>query len=1168
MRWMMIVLSLMVSNALAQVEGDLTGDGIRDVLVRVPESGLNNITGKLQIYSGADSTLVAEISSPFDRSLFGFDAAAVGDLNGDAVSEILVSAPTVFWHEDRFGAAILYDGATYALISICPAGQREIMTWDISAARDMDNDAHGDILVRALKPDATGLLQDYWVLYSGATGARIDSGFYTDNRWLALAKPIELKSVPYPTADINKDKIVDIQDVQALLQIYGDAVSPAETGDVVIDGRIDNSDLLALSAALGVEIDPLDSVVDEPLPAPGTGLASWGERASALVCKVRLIPGWWMGDQEPFPDDDLRALGTTGAWIDVICEPDPPNWDGCLPIGAHFDYEPDIISYGAHDIFAHHNIAGSQMPIDIDLWTVTSGANLLQSWATSGPNDSGDTLTYSPIQGVTGIVIFKAQWVNNCNDSVFRYITVTLMGCAPSGIANPRPVVPFDDIEIFSSIYPAGITATANWSIASGMEYLVSASAVGEYFAAQTGGQIGAFTVALEPNATGTCLRPALKVVFVLPEIGADTDGDGVPDSCEATLGTDPLNPNDFPSISDTTDSDADGLTDLEECGYGTDPNDYDSDNDGIPDGDEVNNGTDPLDNDSDDDGTPDGDEDTDGDGVSDHDEIIFGTDPGDPDTDGDGTNDGDEIDQGSDPNDASDGGNAPPEEELVDITLTIGDHSGSHSEIWALNVGYISLRAPGHGEVITKDFKLQRGRHYPISIQHLGSNLDQPDYDYTAKVKLADSNAGIVADPDGMLGVHNESSTNFAAGKEAVLVLPRGNLTVYTLNAKPARVSVLTPFAIPDPAEDADDPGADPTAPFLGAQIRINGDDDDGNGTPDRQDGSATADDDLVRIDIDDITPTAADLPAEYDFELVIRPVDENILLWGNDHKDPIQNAHDAEGGGTSLGLDSLPLTNGVYAEWIGTSDGWSAVELILRTESDQGVVEVILDRVSFDTVNDRVVVLGGEDQSPSMPFPGNHGTFVGAEQLYALGYDVWIYDEDAVENDVSNLSGAALDDTRTGIESQGVTSLAIVGYSHGGGSVYKMSKFLREIYYDIPPFEIRYTAYIDAIRENNAIDFQSETRKPLLSSFHFNGYQRNGGPGPGCLLCGDSIPASAVEILIPGTAPDLDHLTIDDFITVLDNAGTPNVPTDDFPFVNNVPPSWVSNLKARIAR
>lgn len=179
-----------------------------------------------------------------------------------------------------------------------------------------------------------------------------------------------------------------------------------------------------------------------------------------------------------------------------------------------------------------------------------------------------------------------------------------------------------------------------------------------------------------------------------------------------------------------------------------------------------------------------------------------------------------------------------------------------------------------------------------------------------------------------------------------------------------------------------------------------------------------------------------------------------------------------------------------------------------------------------------------------------------------------MWIYDEDAVENDVSNLSGAALDDTRTGIESQGVASLAIVGYSHGGGSVYKMSKFLRDIFHQIPPFEIRYTAYIDAIRENNAMDFRSETRIPPLSSFHFNGYQRNGGPGPGCLLCGDSIPTSAVEILIPGTASDLDHLTIDDFITVLDNAGTPNVPTDDFPFVNNVPPSWVSNLKTRIAR
>lgn len=70
-----------------------------------------------------------------------------------------------------------------------------------------------------------------------------------------------------------------------------------------------------------------------------------------------------------------------------------------------------------------------------------------------------------------------------------------------------------------------------------------------------------------------------------------DTDGDGLTDSEEAALGTDPNN----------IDSDNDGLTDYEEVKiYGTDPLNADTDGGGISDGTEIENGTDPLDPDDD----------------------------------------------------------------------------------------------------------------------------------------------------------------------------------------------------------------------------------------------------------------------------------------------------------------------------------------------------------------------------------------------------------------------------------------------------------------------------------------------------------------------------------------------------------------------------------------
>lgn len=87
-------------------------------------------------------------------------------------------------------------------------------------------------------------------------------------------------------------------------------------------------------------------------------------------------------------------------------------------------------------------------------------------------------------------------------------------------------------------------------------------------------------------------------------------------------------------------DSDRDGLTDIQEASVGTDPNNPDTDGDGLSDGDEVLIYlTNPRNRD------------TDGDMLSDYDEVmIYKTNPNNPDTDGDGIPDGVEVMQGTDP--------------------------------------------------------------------------------------------------------------------------------------------------------------------------------------------------------------------------------------------------------------------------------------------------------------------------------------------------------------------------------------------------------------------------------------------------------------------------------------------------------------------------------------
>jgi hypothetical protein len=168
-------------------------------------------------------------------------------------------------------------------------------------------------------------------------------------------------------------------------------------------------------------------------------------------------------------------------------------------------------------------------------------------------------------------------------------------------------------------------------------------------------------------------------------EFKLDTDRDGLSDTEEVTLGTNPHHP----------DTDGDGLPDGEEVNIlRTDPLNPDSDGDGLSDGVEVQNGLDPK-------NPTDASADPDNDGLTNAQEIALGTNRFNADSDGDGLRDGAEVqtfltnprlrdtDGGgrSDGNEVNVDGTNPldPTDDLpyVFLPVTLVDASGFHWDVW-----------------------------------------------------------------------------------------------------------------------------------------------------------------------------------------------------------------------------------------------------------------------------------------------------------------------------------------------------------------------------------------------------------------------------------------------------------------------------------------------------
>jgi hypothetical protein len=304
------------------------------------------------------------------------------------------------------------------------------------------------------------------------------------------------------------------------------------------------------------------------------------------------------------------------------------------------------------------------------------------------------------------------------------------------------------------------------------------------------------------------------------------------------------------------------------------------------------------------------------------------------------------------------------------------------------------------------------------------------------------------------------------------------------------------------------------------GAGIRVNGDDDDSSGLPDRDEAGVSGENDLIEAVL------MADPPAPPSgYEYVLTRSNQNIRAWDGSDK-----TGEILGSGDSAVLSFSASTRTI---WIENPDG-GAAELELAARETPGGSVVASDQIRFFPFSSVVIALGGEGQVPADPplEPANHGTFQLAIGLYAMGYDVHMYDEDVVS---ASGAGAAFDEVVSAIRDRGVSSVAVYGYSHGGGSTNDLARRLDDNRGSIGAFSIDFTAYVDGIDNDSDIDIGTETELPPSTGFHANYYEN-----PGCglfQLCGGPIAGADLNLNVNTTpwGASLNHFTIDDAPEVL---------------------------------
>lgn len=187
--------------------GDVNGDGKCDLAVGGPRFrdlvGQQGAIGRVEVLSGLDGSVLYTLYGRGDNSGYGASVRAAGNVNADAIPDLIVGAYGDSVNLDRAGYVHVVSGIDGATIHAIE-GEQAVMLFGqaVAGAGDVDGDGRADFLVGAPNFDAPGV-EDAGVtrLFSGASGALLrswtgDSALERCGAGIAGGGDIDLDGVP------------------------------------------------------------------------------------------------------------------------------------------------------------------------------------------------------------------------------------------------------------------------------------------------------------------------------------------------------------------------------------------------------------------------------------------------------------------------------------------------------------------------------------------------------------------------------------------------------------------------------------------------------------------------------------------------------------------------------------------------------------------------------------------------------------------------------------------------------------------------------------------------------------------------------------------------------------------------------------------------------------